>query len=59
LGYVEVIEGHTYIIWTWDNHFAKLRVVDKHTDYIVFEWAYQIAEGNVELKVVPKKIANK
>ncbi len=59
LGYVEVIKGHTYIIWTWDNHFAKLRVTEIYTDYITYEWAYQVAEGNVELKPVPKKIANK
>jgi hypothetical protein len=18
--------GHTYVIWTWDNHFAKIRI---------------------------------
>jgi hypothetical protein len=61
LGYVEVIPGHTYIIWTWDNHFAKLRVTYKnvYSSYIRFEWAYQTSEGNPELKVVPKRIANK
>jgi len=61
LGYVEVIPGHTYIIWTWDNHFAKLRVTDKNNDrgYIRFDWAYQTAVGNPELKVVPKRIANR
>jgi len=59
LGHVEVILGHTYIIWTWDNHYAKLRVTDIYTDYIKFDWAYQTAVGNPELKVVPKRIANK
>ena len=59
LGYVEVILGHTYIIWTWDNHYAKLRITDIYTNYIRFDWAYQTAVGNPELKVVPKRIANK
>ena len=57
LGYVEVIPGHTYVIWTWDYHYAKLRVTyvpDSH-DYMQFEWAYQTAPNNQELKQVPKK----
>jgi len=59
LGYVEVILGHTYIIWTWDNHYAKLRITNIYTNYIRFDWAYQTDAGNPELKVVPKRIANK
>jgi len=55
LGYVEVIPGHTYVIWTWDYHYAKLRVTNKYADYITFEWAYQTAPDNPELKPVPKK----
>ena len=55
LGYVEVIPGHTYVIWTWDLHYAKLRVTNKYADYITFEWAYQTAPDNQELKPVPKK----
>lgn len=55
LGYVEVIPGHTYVIWTWDLHYAKLRVTNKYADYIAFEWAYQVAPENQELKLVPKK----
>lgn len=55
LGYVEVITGHTYVIWTWDLHYAKLRVTNKYADYITFEWAYQTAVDNQELKPVPKK----
>ena len=55
LGYVEVIPGHTYVIWTWDLHYAKLRVTNKYADYITFEWAYQTAPKNQELKLVPKK----
>ncbi|MFQ6031919.1 MAG: fibronectin type III domain-containing protein [Candidatus Zixiibacteriota bacterium] len=54
LGWVEVILGHSYIIWTRDNHFAKLRVNGFIRSYgIVFDWAYQIDEGNPELAPRP------
>ncbi len=43
------IEGHTYVIWTFDNHFAKVRITDILSDAIVFDWAYQTAVGNPEL----------
>jgi hypothetical protein len=59
LGYVEVILGHTYIIWTWDYHFAKLRVTNIYSNSIRLEWAYQTDVDNPELKVLPKRIANK
>jgi hypothetical protein len=42
--------GHTYVIWTWDNHFAKIRVKQITRDRIVFDWAYQVVEGNRTLK---------
>lgn len=42
--------GHTYVIWTWNNHFAKLRVKTITNDRIVFDWAYQLVEGNTQLK---------
>jgi hypothetical protein len=48
--YSEAIVGHTYVIWTWDNHFAKVRVKSITNERIVFDWAYQTAEGNRELK---------
>ncbi len=52
LGWVEVILGHTYIIWTDDNHFAKVRItaIDEATNSAVFDWAYQVDWGNPELK---------
>jgi hypothetical protein len=43
--------GHTYVIWTWDNHFAKIRVKAITGERIVFDWAYQLLEGNHELKL--------
>jgi hypothetical protein len=54
LGWVEAILGHSYIIWTRDNHFAKLRIGEFCKCYgIVFDWAYQVAEGNPELAPRP------
>jgi hypothetical protein len=54
VGWVEVIKGHSYIIWTADNHFAKVRVEEIVGDTnIYFDWAYQIDEGNRELAPRP------
>ncbi len=47
---VLVISGHTYVIWTWDNHFAKLRVSQLSSTKVVFDWAYQLQAGNPRLK---------
>ena len=46
----EVIAGHTYVVWTWDNHFAKVRISKTSSTGIVFDWSYQLAEGNRSLK---------
>lgn len=48
--------GHTYVIWTWNNHFAKIRVKSITNDRIVFDWAYQLVEGNTQLKPKAKGI---
>ncbi len=48
--YVPAIVGHTYVIWTWDNHYAKVRVKNITNERVVFDWAYQTVEGNRELK---------
>ncbi len=48
-GYVEAIPGHVYIIWTRDNHFAKMRVVEVDDRRVVVDWAYQEDTGNPEL----------
>lgn len=42
--------GHTYVVWTWDNHFAKIRIKNITPDRIVFDWAYQLVEGEPMLK---------
>ncbi len=44
------IIGHTFVIWTWDNHFAKIRIKNITNERVVFDWAYQTVEGNDELK---------
>jgi len=50
-GKVEVIEGHGYVIWTNDNHFAKVRIESICNDHVILSWAYQIDEGNRELSL--------
>lgn len=52
--YVEIIEGHIYVIWIFDNHFAKLRVRSASSTSAIFEWAYQEDEGNLQLKPKPE-----
>jgi hypothetical protein len=50
VGWVELIQNHTYIVWTADNHFAKIRPTSLAGDFgAQFQWAYQIATGNPEL----------
>jgi len=49
-GAVEVVAGHCYLVWTRDNHFAKLRVVSVNWRRVEFDWAYQVDPGNQELK---------
>jgi len=50
VGWVEVILGHSYIVWTQDNHYAKFRVTGINTNSIMIDWAYQEVQGNPELK---------
>lgn len=44
------VVGHTYVIWTWDNHFAKVRIKSLTRDRVIFDWAYQLVEGERMLK---------
>ncbi len=48
--YTEAKVGNTYVVWTWNNHFAKIRIKNITNERMVFDWAYQTAEGNRELK---------
>lgn len=45
------VRGHTYVIKTFDGHYAKVRLVSVNPDAIRFDWAYQVARGNPELLV--------
>ena len=45
------IKGHTYVIWTMDNHFAKIRINDVTTSRVIFDWAYQTLKGEETLKI--------
>lgn len=49
---VRLIPGHTYVVWTWDNHFAKVRIIEVSPLGVKFDWAYQLQEGNTRLKSV-------
>ncbi|HPI37718.1 MAG TPA: hypothetical protein PK397_07225 [Ignavibacteriaceae bacterium] len=42
--------GHTYVVWTWNNHFAKIRIRSITPERIVFDWAYQLVKGERQLK---------
>ena len=48
-GWAEVILGHTYVIWTRDLHYAKLRVTTITSNFVDFQWAYQLDQDNPEL----------
>jgi hypothetical protein len=48
-GDAHLIAGHTYVVWTEDNHFAKVRIREIGQTYVSFDWAYQTAAGNPEL----------
>lgn len=48
-GIVTATAGHVYVVWTRNNHFAKFRIKVVETTFLVFDWAYQIDEGNREL----------
>jgi hypothetical protein len=47
--------GHTYVIWTWNNHYAKIRVSNITNERIVFDWAYQLVQGDKQLKPLTTK----
>ena len=54
VGWMELTLGHSYIVWTADNHYATFRVKSLGVSNISIDWAYQTDEGNPELKRAPK-----
>ena len=47
---VQLTVGHTYVVWTWDDHYAKFRVTSLSSGRVVFDWAYQLQKANPLLK---------
>ena len=47
--FVELIEGHVYVLLTPDGNFAKIHVIAVSDSAITFDWAYQIDTGNAQL----------
>jgi hypothetical protein len=45
-----LIVGHTYVVWTWDDHYAKFRVTGLSQTSVTFDWAYQLIKSNPLLK---------
>jgi hypothetical protein len=42
--------GHTYIVWTWDDHYAKFRVSSLAPSRVTFDWVYQVRSATPMLK---------
>ena len=57
-GWVELIVGHTYVVWDDDLFFAKLRVQSIVGSSVNFRWAFQLDADNPEL-VQPRFNAQK
>jgi hypothetical protein len=47
---VSLSPGHTYVVWTWDDHYAKFRVTGISQNRVVFDWAYQLIPSNRLMK---------
>jgi hypothetical protein len=48
-GTAEPIVGHTYVLLTPANHYAKIRVTALTPEQMSFDWACQFDEGNIQL----------
>lgn len=47
---VELDVGRTYVVWTWDDHYAKFRVRSLSPGRVAFDWAYQLQRSNPLMK---------
>jgi len=52
-GSLAIAQSNAYLVWTWDNRFAKILVTRVSDSSITFDWAYQTDEGNPELCPAP------
>ena len=57
--YVEAIIGHTYVIWTSDNYYAKVRITNITAGRLVFDWAFQLVQGETQLKTTVNNRSDK
>ncbi len=61
-GAVELIPGHCYVVRIWPSggqpNYGKFRVTSVGTPGVVFDWAYQTAVDNRELKLTPIREAS-
>ncbi len=46
---VELIEGHIYVFWTLDDHYAKIHVTKLTDTSATLDWAYQVDPENPQL----------
>ena len=51
-GSLEAVTGHTYVVYTADGNYAKMRVTAVTASTVTFEWAYQTVKNNPMLKHV-------
>ena len=61
-GSAELIQGHCYVVWTRDDHYAKFRVTrlipqSSGPPVVEFDWAFQVDTGNPELRARPVRQA--
>ncbi len=54
-GTVEVVPGHTYVVWTRNDHFAKVHATSADGGVLRFDWGYQVDRGNPELGPRPPR----
>ena len=47
--FVELVDGHIYVLFTPDGNFAKIHVKAVSENSVTFDWAYQIDPDNPEL----------
>jgi hypothetical protein len=58
-GTVELIKGHSYVVWTRTNNFAKFQVIDyPDENFVLIDWAYQESKGNPEL-MPPRRVGSR
>ncbi len=57
VGWLEAIPGHSYYVWTADDHYAKFRIDEMNYSgrTVTISWAYQTVQSYPELMPVRPK----